>query len=137
MSLFIRHLYLLLIISLVLTPVQSTFAMQVETFSDATPVATPVATTVTSMKVLTVVLKSNPPILNSVFNSIPKERCSKLGDCNHCQDSASCDSCPMSLGIPQVTSMHSEVQAQIIAVILGAPLYKAEFSPDYRPPRRS
>ncbi|MCF6336368.1 MAG: hypothetical protein L3J84_00240 [Gammaproteobacteria bacterium] len=122
MAIFIQHLRLLLIIAIVLSPVQPVFAVQADD----------------SMALL---MSAEAAIVSDIAQSdtvkMLDDACNKQGKCSNCQDVNHCSSCPVSLGIPQILSKHTELSTHIQLTVSGVSLYSADLLPDYRPPRYS
>jgi len=122
MAIFIQHLRLLLIIAIVLSPVQPVFAAQADD-SMAFLMSAEAATV--------------SDITQSDTVKMLDDACNKQGKCSNCQDVNHCSSCPVSLGIPQILSKHTELSTHIQLTVSGVSLYSADLLPDYRPPRYS
>ena len=121
-SLLRQQLRLLLILALVLAPVQGSFAAQTKSLSGAMTVAADITVQNTAL---------------DLSLQMQEKGCIKHGDCSNCQDSVPCGSCPVSLGIPQITTIRTASETQVLAVSALYPLYKTDLSPDYRPPRNA
>jgi hypothetical protein len=116
----INHFFrLLLTIALVLSPLQGAFA--------AAPVMH------ANMQADTSMVMAGHDDLQKFANG-----CGEHAATDACQGSTSCGSCPMSVGIPQMTSIASaSVEPLVVGVTFTTPLRRAERSPDDRPPRYS
>ncbi len=118
-----QHLRLLLIIAIVLSPVQPLFAMQADD-SMALSMSVMAATTLSD-------------ITQNDASKILDDDCNKQGKCSNCQAASHCSSCPLSLGISQITSKYVELNTQIQPTVSDVSLHNADLLPDYRPPRYS
>jgi len=116
-----HHLRLLLIIAIVLSPVQSLFAMQADD-SMALPMNM-LATTI------------NGDIARSDASKMLGDDCNTQEKCSNCQAVNHCSSCPLLLGIPQIVSKCVELNTQTQLIVPDASLHSADLLPDYRPPR--
>jgi len=125
MAIFIQHLRLLLIIAIVLSPVQPVFAMQADN------------SMALSMSAVSAETATVSDITQSDAVKMLDNACNKQGKCSNCQDVNHCSSCPVSLGIPQILSKHTELSTQIQLTVSDVSLYSADLLPDYRPPRYS
>jgi len=113
--------YLLLILTLVFSPVQSLFASQQ---IDGSTVA---ATSAVEGNVFQ----------NNTLSMLGDDCCSNLGKCGNCQGSTQCSSCTMLLGISHSLLTRTELNAQSQLAISNISLYNADLLPDLRPPRYS
>jgi len=116
-----QQFYLLLIITLVLSPVQSLFASQ----------------QVDGEAVVSTSAVSGNIIQNNTFSMLGDDCCSSLGKCGNCQSAGQCSSCTMLLGISQPILMRTELNTQTQLTISNTLLYSADLLPDFRPPRYS
>ncbi len=124
MAIFTQHLRLLLIIAIVLSPVQPLFAMQADD-SMALSMSAMAATTIGD-------------ITQNDASKMLDDDCNKQGKCSNCQAANHhCTSCPLSLGIPQVTSKRIELSTLVQLTVPGVSLRSTDLLPDYRPPRYS
>ncbi len=135
MRLFTQHpspfFRLLLVIAMVLTLVESAFAMQVNMLAGH------------SMD--TAGGHAHSSEMSMLEMSMLEEDCHEHGcdmhsdgaDNDNCQGTAKCGHCPLSLGTFQIVSVRHEMAVQTHAALLNVPLYNADLSPDFRPPRYS
>jgi len=122
MATFTQHLRLLLIIAIVLSPVQPLFAMQADD-SMALSMGAMVTTTIGN-------------ITQNDAAKMLNDDCNKLGNCSNCQAANHhCSSCPLSLGITQMTFKRIELNTQIQLIIPDVSFHSTDPLPDYRPPR--
>jgi len=114
----VQHLRYILIIALVLAPVQAAFAAQLGMHAGFPADATSAQ------------IQDNP--MTMLDGS-----CSKHGKSGNCQSATHCGSCPVSLAISHITSVHHVMETQTHTSISGVSLYNADLLPDFRPPRYS
>lgn len=122
-----QHLRLLLIIAIVLSPVQPLFAMPND---DSTALLMDVMVTTA----ISDIAQDNVSHQNDVSQMLGED-CNKQGKCSNCLGASHCSSCPLSLGIPQITSKRIELGTQIQLIVPDVSIHSADLLPDYRPPR--